>query len=37
LEMVLGMAGFSDLRRLGDFDGAGFDPLESTDLILVAR
>ena len=37
VESSLGRAGFADLRPLGDFAGRDFDPLESTDLILVAR
>ena len=37
LETALGEAGFDTLQRLGGFNGASFEPLNSMDLILVAR
>ena len=37
LKSALKTAGFGDLRLLGNFAGEGFDPLDSRDLILVAR
>ena len=37
LESALAEAGFPDLRRFGDFNGGDFEPLDSRDLILVAR
>ena len=37
LEKALSRAGFNDLQLLGDFVGAAFEPLDSRDLILVAR
>lgn len=37
LEIELERAAFTNIRRLGDFAGGGFDPGESRDLILVAR
>jgi hypothetical protein len=37
LEALLVANGFSALRRLGDFAGSRFEPLESRDLLLVAR
>lgn len=37
LESSLARAGFETLERRGDFAGGGFELLESTDLIVVAR
>lgn len=37
VESALRKAGFDSFRRLGNFAGGAFDPLESRDLILVAR
>lgn len=37
LEIFLQQAGFDELQRLGGFGGELFEPLESRDLILVAR
>jgi len=37
LEIALEKAGFGEIQRRGNFAGADFDPLDSRDLILVAR
>ena len=37
LEMALEKAGFGEIQRRGNFAGADFKPLDSRDLILVAR
>ncbi|HEX9638301.1 MAG TPA: class I SAM-dependent methyltransferase [Acidobacteriota bacterium] len=37
LSAILSRAGFQDLRAFGGFDGQPYQPLESPDLLLVAR
>jgi glycine/sarcosine N-methyltransferase len=37
IEEVLNQAGFKDRRALGGYDRSAYDPMESPDLVLVAR
>lgn len=37
LSRALAAAGFDDVRLLGDYQGASFDPATSNDLVVVAR